>query len=122
MLDAFGYRPAPVARRPRSSTAPRADYIREKVVFSTTPHFRVPAYVLIPKGLHGRAPAIVDLHSHGGMFLFGKEKVIDFGRNHPAMTDVPRAATTTAGRRPPRWSGAATSSSRSTRSCSASAA
>ena len=32
------------------------------------------------------APAIVDLHSHGGMFLFGKEKVIDRGKdNHPAM-------------------------------------
>jgi len=47
----------------------------------------VPAYVHIPKGLKGRAPAIVDLHSHGGMFLFGKEKVIDFGRNHPVMTE-----------------------------------
>jgi dienelactone hydrolase len=47
----------------------------------------VPGYVHIPKGLKGRAPAIVDLHSHGGMFLFGKEKVIDFGRNHPVMTE-----------------------------------
>jgi hypothetical protein len=28
---------------------------------------------------------MVDLHSHGGMFLFGKEKVVDLGRNHPAM-------------------------------------
>jgi dienelactone hydrolase len=61
------------------------DHIREKVLFRTTPDFRVPAYVLIPKGLRSAAPAIVDLHSHGGMFLFGKEKVIDFGTNHPAM-------------------------------------
>ena len=31
-------------------------------------------------------PAIVDLHSHGGMFLFGKEKVMDLGKaNHPAI-------------------------------------
>lgn len=59
---------------------------RERVLISTTPWFRIPAYVLFPKDLKEPAPAIVDLHSHGGMFLFGKEKVIDFGANHPAMT------------------------------------
>jgi dienelactone hydrolase len=59
----------------------------EKVIFSTRPEFRVPAYVLLPKKRAGRAPAIVDLHSHGGMFLFGKEKVIDLGANHPAMVE-----------------------------------
>ncbi len=68
----------------------RATHIREKVLFSTSPHFRVPAYVLIPRKRTGRLPAIVDLHSHGGMFLFGKEKVIDLGRNHAAMTDYQR--------------------------------
>lgn len=62
------------------------DFWRERVLISTTPWFRIPAYVLIPKDLKKPAPAIVDLHSHGGMFLFGKEKVIDFGTNHPAMT------------------------------------
>ncbi len=61
------------------------DFVRERVLISTTPFFRIPAYVLIPKGLKGKAPAMVDLHSHGGMFLFGKEKVIDLGGNHPAM-------------------------------------
>ena len=64
----------------------RDDHIREKILFSTTSNFRVPAYVLIPKNLKKPAPAIVDLHSHGGMFVFGKEKVIDLGNNHPAMT------------------------------------
>lgn len=87
ILDAYGYRPAPVAPAPEVVDRYEGpDFIREKVVFSTTPQFRVPAYVHIPKGLTGRAPAVVDLHSHGGMFIFGKEKVIDFGRNHPAMT------------------------------------
>lgn len=62
------------------------DHWRERVLISTTPWFRIPAYLLIPKNLDQPAPAIVDLHSHGGMFLFGKEKVIDFGVNHPAMT------------------------------------
>lgn len=87
ILDAYGYRPATVDPAPEVVDRYEGpDFIREKVVFSTTPQFRVPAYVHIPKGLRGPAPAIVDLHSHGGMFIFGKEKVIDFGRNHPAMT------------------------------------
>lgn len=78
---------------PRAEVVDRTDqgdHIREKIVFSTTPQFRVPAFVLIPKGLKKPAPAIVDLHSHGGMFLFGKEKVIDLGKNHPAMVEYHR--------------------------------
>jgi dienelactone hydrolase len=91
MLAALGYRPDPVPPRPEIvDRRDLGDFIREKVVFSTAPGFRVPAYVHIPKDLRGRAPAIVDLHSHGGMFLFGKEKVIDFGRNHPAMVEYHR--------------------------------
>jgi len=85
-LDALAYRPTPAA--PRAEVVDRADmgeFIREKVVFSTTPEFRVPAYVHIPKNRKGRLPAIVDLHSHGGMFIYGKEKVIDFGVNHPSL-------------------------------------
>jgi len=80
------YRPPKVDPKPEVlERVDRGEFVREKVVFSTGPLFRVPAYVHIPKGLKGRAPAIVDLHSHGGMFVFGKEKVIDFGVNHPAM-------------------------------------
>jgi len=88
VFQAFGYRPPRVD--PRPEVVDRQDlgeFIREKVIFSTGPDFRVPAYVHIPKKRKGRGPAIVDLHSHGGMFVFGKEKVIDFGRNHPAMTE-----------------------------------
>lgn len=92
VLAALGGAPPPtpvnadvVARQDMGS------YIREKVVFSTTPELRVPAYLHIPKERQGRLPAIVDLHSHGGMFLFGKEKVIDFGVNHPAMVTYHKA-------------------------------
>lgn len=88
LLDLLLYRPAPV--EPKAEIVERSDqgdYIREKILFSTSPHFRVPAYVLVPKDRKEPGPAIVDLHSHGGMFLFGKEKVIDFGANHPAMTE-----------------------------------
>jgi dienelactone hydrolase len=85
------YRPDKVDPKPEIiDRADLGDYVREKVLFNTSPQFRVPAYVLIPKGLKGPAPAIVDLHSHGGMFLFGKEKVVDLGANHPAMVEYHR--------------------------------
>lgn len=91
LLELLQYRPERVPFRPELlERVERPDHMRERIVFSTTPHFRVPAYVLIPKNLRGRAPAIVDLHSHGGMFLFGKEKIIDLGDNHPAMVDYQR--------------------------------
>jgi len=87
LLEVLLYRPEPVDPQPELiARVDCGDYIREKVTFATAPGLRVPAYVLLPKGGSGRRPAIVDLHSHGGMFLFGKEKVIDFGRNHPVMT------------------------------------
>ena len=87
LLDVLQYHPEPVDPRPEIiERVDCGDYIREKLMFSTSPVLRVPAYVLIPKSLKAPAPAIVDLHSHGGMFLFGKEKVIDLGKNHPAMT------------------------------------
>jgi len=86
--QALGPSPDPVAPQPEvADRRDLGDFIREKVFFSTTPYFRVPAYVHIPKNLKQPAPAIVDLHSHGGMFIFGKEKVIDLGRNHPVMID-----------------------------------
>jgi dienelactone hydrolase len=86
VIESLQYHPDKVDLKPEVvERVERDDHIREKVLFSTSPHFRVPAYVLIPKKLTAPAPAIVDLHSHGGMFLFGKEKVIDLGDNHPTM-------------------------------------
>ncbi len=88
VLVTFLYRPKPVDPNPEVlERTDLGDLIREKIVFSTTPEFRVPAYLHIPKGLRGPAPAIVDLHSHGGMFIFGKEKVTDLGANHPTMRE-----------------------------------
>ncbi|MBI1325966.1 hypothetical protein GC170_22625 [bacterium] len=87
IFELLNYAPPKVAPAPEILERVECDgYTREKLTFATSPHTRVPAYVLVPHGLKGPAPAIVDLHSHGGMFLFGKEKVIDLGTNHPAMT------------------------------------
>jgi dienelactone hydrolase len=88
LFELLAYRPDKAAPKPEVvERVERKDHVREKVVFSTAPDVRVPAYVLLPKGRRRPAPAIVDLHSHGGQFLFGKEKVVDLGRNHPVMKD-----------------------------------
>lgn len=87
VLRQLNYAPATVDPQPEIlERVELDDHIRERIVFSTARDMRVPGYVFLPRRRQGPAPAIVDLHSHGGMFLFGKEKVIDFGRNHPAMS------------------------------------
>jgi len=93
IFDLLQYMPEPTLPSPEViETVDCGAFTREKILFSTTPQLRVPAYVLVPKNLKKPAPAIVDLHSHGGMFLFGKEKVIDLGEDtHPAMTQYHQA-------------------------------
>ncbi len=95
VFDALLYHPEPVDPQPEVlETVDCGSYTRRRITFRTTPNFRVPAYVLVPKNLSGPAPGIVDLHSHGGMFLFGKEKVVDLNaggtRNHVAMVPYHR--------------------------------
>ncbi len=87
VFDGLMFRPPKVDLKPKVlERVDLGDIIREKVVFSTSPDLRVPAYIQIPKGLKKPAPAIIDLHSHGGWIPFGKEKVTDLGKhNHPAM-------------------------------------
>ncbi len=40
--------------------------IRRKISYAAAKEYRVPAYLLIPKGLTGRAPAMLCLHGTGG--------------------------------------------------------
>ena len=50
LAEVLAYQPEPVDPRPEViDTADMGDYVREKIVFSTSPHFRVPAYVLVPR-------------------------------------------------------------------------
>jgi dienelactone hydrolase len=70
----------------------RDGYVRETVYFNTTPDIRVPAYVLVPKGLKKPAPAIVALHDHGGMYFWGREKVVEVDGEHPVLAEFKRGA------------------------------
>lgn len=68
-----------------------ADLRREKVEFNTAPWSRVPAYLLIPKHVTLPAPGMLCLHDHGGMYYWGKEKVVatEHDRN-PVLADFKR--------------------------------
>lgn len=61
------------------------DYIRETVLFNTTPDIRVPAFVLVPKNVPELVPAIIALHDHGAFYLWGKEKIVETPNEHPEL-------------------------------------
>jgi dienelactone hydrolase len=63
------------------------EFIREKVYFNTTPDIRVPAFVLVPKDLKGKAPAIVALHDHGGFYMWGAEKIVSTESMHERLKE-----------------------------------
>ena len=87
VMDALSYSPPKADFA--AETVERVDcgkYVREKVYFNTTPALRVPAFVLVPRNLTGKAPGVVALHDHGGFFRWGKEKLVRLPDEHPALT------------------------------------
>lgn len=65
----------------------KEDYVREYVLFNTTPWIRVGGYFLYPKNRTGPVPGIALLHDWGGPMLFGKEHMVDIGREHEKLTE-----------------------------------
>jgi len=56
----------------------RPGYTVEEVEFTVTPPLRTRATVVIPDNGKTKHPAIVALHSFGGMRLFGRERLLQF--------------------------------------------
>ena len=93
LLELLHYAPPPC--EPNAEVVERVEadgYTRERVLFNTTPDLRIPAYVLIPKGLTKPAPAVVALHDHGGFYFWGKEKVVEVAGEHPSLAEFKRRA------------------------------
>lgn len=87
IFDQLFYAPPPVAPQPQLiRRSDKGRYIEEYLTFQTTPDLRVPAYVLVPATAKLPAPGIVVLHSHDGVYLWGKEKVVASDGEHPYLT------------------------------------
>jgi dienelactone hydrolase len=84
------YAPPPVAPDAHVIEKVQRDgYTEERLTFKTTPHFRVPATILIPNGAQQR-PAVLLLHDHGGFYVWGREKVLATDNEHPVLTRFKR--------------------------------
>ncbi len=59
-------------------------YVQQKWYFTSSPGERIPVILLLPKQLEAPAPAIVGLHCHGGMYYFGKKKLVE-EENEPQL-------------------------------------
>ena len=53
----------------------RGDFVVEKFSFDNGAGATVPGYVLLPKGVSGKAPGILFCHWHGGEYEIGKEEL-----------------------------------------------
>jgi dienelactone hydrolase len=92
-LELLRYAPPSVPLDPHTiEVVDKGDYIREKITFASAPWSRVPAYVLVPKGLSAPAPAVVALHSHDGYYVHGKEKLVETERETTHLTEFKQRA------------------------------
>lgn len=76
------YHPGPVDLSPETlAMHDHGDYIREEIRFNTAPWFRVEGYFLYPKNLTASVPAVLLLHEWGGPMMFGKDRLVNIGRD-----------------------------------------
>ena len=66
------------------SVVKRQGYEVRKISFAGSPHYRIPAYLLVPDG-SGPFPGIVALHDHGGWFYHGKQNLVRMDGEHAAL-------------------------------------
>lgn len=91
LLELLHYAPPPCD--PQGETVERedcGDYFRERVLFSTAPDIRVPAFVLVPKNSPPPFPTVIALHDHGAFYMWGKEKIVETPNEHPRLAEFRR--------------------------------
>lgn len=71
----------------------RGSFIMERISFNTTPWNRINGCFLLPKAPERPLPALVVFHEWGGPMLFGKERVVNTGRDHPILVEHRTIAT-----------------------------
>jgi len=77
LLQLLGPFPKRTALQPRRlERKDCGSYVREKIEFSAEKGERIRAYLLIPKSLKGKTPAIYCHHQHAGNWDLGKKEVV----------------------------------------------
>jgi dienelactone hydrolase len=88
LLEGLHYEPGPPDLRAEVlAREERAGFSLERVAFNTAPWTRVHGYLLLPQGVDYPVPGLVVFHAWGGPMLFGKERVVNTGRDHPMLVE-----------------------------------
>jgi dienelactone hydrolase len=86
VLNGLNYDPGILNLNPeRMEVKDRGEFTLEKVRFNTTPWHRLEGYFLLPKGVKYPVPGIVALHAWGGPMCFGKDRIVNSGRDHEVL-------------------------------------
>lgn len=65
----------------------RGEFILERVAFNNTPWSRINGYFLLPKKSPKPMPGLVVNHAWGGPILWGKDRIVNTGRDHHLLAE-----------------------------------
>ena len=86
LMDGLSYDPGPLNIKAETlEKTDRGFYTIEKIRFNTTPWHRLEGYFLLPKGIKKPVPAIIALHCWGGPMCWGKDRIVNTGRDHELL-------------------------------------
>ena len=93
LMAGLHYDPGPLDLKSETlSREGRDGFVLERVAFNTTPWIRVNGYFLLPTGVKHPVPGLVVFHAWGGPLLFGKERIVNSGRDHPVLVEYRKSA------------------------------
>ncbi|MBI5092816.1 MAG: dienelactone hydrolase family protein [Candidatus Hydrogenedentes bacterium] len=88
MSELLAYHPDPApAGAEILETTQKTGYVRYRVRFHVTADRTTEAFLLIPDGLKGPAPAVIALHDHGAFYYYGKEKICETENPLPVLKE-----------------------------------
>lgn len=88
LLTGLHYDPGPLDLQPETLGREKRDgFILERIAFNTTPWIRVNGYLLLPADVAYPVPGLVVFHAWGGPMLFGKDRIVNSGRDHPVLAE-----------------------------------
>jgi dienelactone hydrolase len=77
-LELMNFSPKQVPLNSSVESSTERDGVRvEEIAYDMPYGPRTHGYFLTPKDSHGKLPAVVALHDHGGFFYYGKEKIVE---------------------------------------------